>query len=296
MLQPIFSKHFRIKTYKTPILRELIIYSRRNSRPNPKHIDRLASVLKQIPLSEQNSYKHIPHMSNDLADYISTSMAYTPSPKRKCQSKPVRIKRNQNFCQSRSRESLSPETRNIAYCLSKHKMEEESIFQPTMVKDPEFSKDDHHKQICNCKITEIDFKKMVSVQIGEYKLFVSCKFAASDLTELIEKKIMAILSVGELPKCYPMIKGGYFHLDFSGVAIFKALQQATRFLNAKLRTGNVLVHCEDGNKKSVILVIAYLLKETRLTFRAISELLKSCRPFYSLNPDEELYLRKFDKN
>jgi protein tyrosine phosphatase len=235
-------------------------------------------------------------MSNDLADYINTSMVHTPSPKRKSLGKPIRIKRAKILGRSNSRESLSPETRNIAILLSKHKMEEEVAFQPAIVKDPEFYKDDQHKLICNCKISEVDFKKMVSVQIGEYKLFISCKYAASDLTELIEKKIMAILSVGELPKCYPMIKGGYFHLDFSGVAIFNALQQATRFLNAKLRTGNVLVHCEDGNKKSVILIIAYLLKETRLTFRAVSDLMKKCRPHYSLSQDQELYLRKFDKN
>jgi hypothetical protein len=259
-------------------------------------VDSIASALKQIPMKEQISYKHLTHMSNDLADYINTSIQGTPSPKRKSFSKNVRVKRNPKLHPSKSRESLSPQTRNIAFSLSKHKMEEEVIFQPTLVKDLEFSKDEQHRITCDCTIQEVEFKKLVSVHFAEFKLFISCKFAASDLPSLTEKKITAILSVGELPKCFPMIKGGYFQMDFVGCAIFKPLQQATRFFHAKLRTGNVLVHCEDGNHKSVILVMAYLLKETRLTFRAVSDLMRVARPWYRLSLEEELYLRKFDKN
>lgn len=283
--------------YKTPILREMILYSQKNSSPNQRHVDKLTEVLHRFPSKVQIGYKNIVHMSNDLQDFINTSKkALTPTPKKKflIRSTSSRLKRNPSVGVTKTRENVSNETRNIAITLNKHKLVE-SNYQLSIIEGPQTLNVVEHKQICSCTVNQVDFKNWAHSPVSEGKLFISCRFAASDLPLLLENRVSAILSIGLLPNCYPMIKGGYLNLDYTGINVFKPLQQTCRFLNSKLKTGNVLVHCENGNKKSVFIVMAYLMKEMKLNFRCVYDVLKKARPFMELTGEQEVYLRRYDK-
>jgi hypothetical protein len=147
---------------------------------------------------------------------------------------------------------LSPETRNLAISLNKHKLEDVSL-RPHYLKDIEIDLVLEHKKECQCEISEVEYQKYTIHCIGEFKIFISCKYAASDLPQLTKHKIGSILTIGEEPKCFPSIKGGYCKVAFDGISILRPLQQMTRFLNAKLKSENVLVHCENCLIKSFLM-------------------------------------------
>lgn len=237
-------------------------------------------------------------MSNDYQDYISTSKkALTPTPKKRTLAKvsSYRLKRNPSSEVTKTRESVSFETRNMAISLNKHRLENRD-YQVSVMPRPEVGNVVEHRSYCNCLISEIEFKRSAFGEFGQGNLFISCRVAASDYTILYQHSIFAVLSIGQLPKCYPTIKGGYLSLDFAGNNLFKPLQQTCKFLNAKLKTGNVLVHCEDGYKKSVILIMAYLMKELRINYDWTYDIMKKARPYLELNSEQIACLKKYDKS
>lgn len=283
--------------YKTPILRELIQYSQNNSHPNKRHVDKLTEVLHKFPSKVQIGYKNLLHMSNDFQDYISASKkAMTPTPKKRNLSKVTssRLLRNPSTEVTKTREAVSPETRSMAISLNRHRLENRE-YQVSVMPRPEVGNVVEHRNYCDCSISEVVFKQCAFGAVGEGKLFISCRVAASDYTILYEHNIFAVLSIGQLPKCYPTIKGGYLNLDFMGVSLFKPLQQTCRFLNSKLKAGNVLIQCEDGYKKSVVLLMAYLMKELRINYEWTYEIMKRARPYLNLNSEQEACLKKYDK-
>ena len=196
---------------------------------------------------------------------------------------------------NKSKDKLSPETKNIAISLNKHKLEEFCVV-PLCLKELRFDNNPGHKLECDCKIKKIHYEPYTIHVISDYKLFVSCRSAANDFPALLKHKIHAILSVGVEPNYFPSIKGGYFLIDFDGNSLLKPLQAATRFLNAMLKRGNVLVHCESGNSKSGIILMTYLLKEKKLTYIIALELIRKVRPFFKISEEQEKYIKAYENN
>ena len=44
MKHPVISKHTRIKVLRTPLLDELVSYSRKSGRPNETHLEKISKV------------------------------------------------------------------------------------------------------------------------------------------------------------------------------------------------------------------------------------------------------------
>ena len=309
MSNPYFSKHLRIKVHKTPLLDELLSYSRKANKPKQFHIDNLVSVWRNFPISEQCNYKHITDMSIDLSSYITKNNSNPNSPTpltRKGMRQMIRSNSSSNIKKSPSslimsspyankhtKETFSPATKNIAINLNKHKLEEPSSGIQFLQEMHNDNNPDHKKQ-CDCNITEIQYHQYVEFPISDFRLFISCRYSANDFPELIKNRIYAILSIGENPKHFPAIKGGYYNILYDGLSLLKPLQVTTRFLNAKLKLGNVLVHCDTGNNQSCILIMAYLLKELKLAYQCVFMLIKDARPHFTLTSKEELYLKCYE--
>lgn len=305
MSQPIFSKHLRIKAYRTPIIEELINYSRSRSKPKQNHLDKLVSVWRNLSGNEQCNYHHIPDMSIDLSRYL-VSQSNSPTSPLKNRHKlsrsgsSTRIKKSFNSPKvlesiSFSKDSLSTEAKNLAISAGKNRFDEVSL-RPKYLQELEMDKNSEHKRLCNCKQIEVPHRMIFSNALSENKIFISCKFAASDFPELLRNRIHAILTVGEEPKFYPAIIGGYCNVQYDGVNFLRPFQQVVRFFNAKLKVGNVLIHCETGNKGSIFLLMAYLLKESKLTFRYTFDMIKRIRPTMQITQKEEIFLKRYDSN
>ena len=189
---------------------------------------------------------------------------------------------------------MSPKTKSIAISLNKHKFDEVSQ-RPQLLQEIENNENDlGHRNECSCEIKEIQYKDYTLNVVGDYKLFISCKYAASDFPDLIKHKIDAILSVGDEPKHFSSISGGYMRLLPSHSSLNKPLMILSRFLNAKLKVGNVLVHCDSGNRHSGILIIAYLLRETKMVYQCAFDIVKRARPYFYITYDEEKLVKCYD--
>jgi hypothetical protein len=313
MNSPIISKHIRIKVHRTPILEELLTYSRRTGRPNEVFLEKISKIWRSFPGKEQCSYNHLPDMSTDLTKYLisSNSTSLSPSQGKKNLSPIVRnssynrIKTNNSSKKSKwskrfnkSRIKLSPQTKSIAINLNKHKLEEEQeLLRPKYLAQalpPPLNAS--HKKECGCEIAEVPYSLYTVYTISQYSIFVSCKFAASNLPNLIKHNINAVLCIGNEPNFFPSIRGGYFKINIDGNSLLKPLTIAFRFLNSQLSVGNVLIECETGNTLSCITIVAYLLKETKLNYTCAYELVKQVRPCVKFTKDEEKFIRSFDQN
>ena len=193
---------------------------------------------------------------------------------------------------------LSPETKNIAISLNKHKLdEEENMLRPSYLAQPLPPQQNFlHKKECDCLISEFSFSMYTSFSFDAKKIFVSCKKAASDLPSLQRFNINAVLSFGDQPNPYPCIKGGYFRIEIQENSLTKPLAQASRFLTAQLKIGNVLVHCDTGNTVSCIILLAYILKETKITYSTALQAMKKARPYLNITSDQEKFIRSYDQN
>lgn len=308
MSQSVFSKHTRIKVHKTPILEELISYSRNSSKPNQVHLDKILTVWRDLPSSEQIMYQHLPDMSFNLPKYLTKSQinGFSKSPKvRRLKkilpgrsfsleklAKPTPIM-SSPYVNSNLKAKVSPRTKNIALSLNKHKLNP-ILERYQFLQEMEHSDNSIHKLKCNCKISEIVLDLCITDETIGNKLFIGCKYAASDFTTLISKQIFAILSIGSEPTHFSSIRGGYCKVVYDGFSLLKPLQIFTRFLNDKFKKGNILINCESGNKFSGMLLIAYFLREFHLSFQCAFNLIKKSRPNFSLSADEEILLSYYD--
>ena len=249
-------------------------------------------------------------MSNDLTKYLNSSLSPGNSPgssKKHLSPDSLKFKRrirsngaSQRLLMStriptKSSLKLSSETKSIAINLNKHKLdEEENNLRPKYLtqKLPE-QLNKLHKQECNCEISEIPYRLYSSIMIGSYKIYLSCRYAASNLPNLIRYNITAVLSLGEEPNHYTSIKGGYYKINHDG-SLIRTLNLASRFLLSQLNSGNVLIHCDTGNNLSGIIAMAFLLKEVKITYKNLYDLMKEIRPFFHISPDEEKFIKSYD--
>lgn len=314
MKHPLISKHIRIKAFRTPLLEELVSYSKKSGRPNERHLENIYKVWRGFSSKDQSSYVHIPEMLTDLNKYLlnnSASPKGSPNTTMKntglgSRSFSNRIKRTDGTSRrllmssrgaQRKPTNLSPETKNIAINLNKDKLEEEeNMLRPRYLAQKLGQNTSHsHKSECTCEITEMCYDLCTPHLISPYKIFISCRYGASNLPSLMRNNIHSVLSIGESPNTYPRITGGYYQIVHEGT-LSKTLFAACRFLNLQLTKGNVLIHCDSGNNISGVILMAYILMETNLTYLQVLGLLKKARPNFYLNEEQETYVKTYDNN
>ena len=189
---------------------------------------------------------------------------------------------------------LSPETRDLTINLNKYKLEEnQNTLRPKyFTHNLPDQRNNIHKQECDCEIVEVAYRLYTARTIGLGKIYISCKFAASNWPSLMKYNIMAVLSIGEEPNHYPTIKGGYFKIQHDG-SLLRTITLGSRFLSSQLINRNVLVHCDSGNHLSGLVIIAFL-QELRLNYNKLIELIKKTRPFFNITSEEETIIKGFE--
>ncbi|OMJ81403.1 hypothetical protein SteCoe_18136 [Stentor coeruleus] len=192
---------------------------------------------------------------------------------------------------------LSPETKNIALDISKKKIEEdENLLRPKyLAQQLPSGPDKSHKNECNCKIAEIPYNLHTSYIISFNKIFISCRVAAGDFPSLLKFNIYAVLTFGEEPNHFPSLKGGYLKINYDGHSFGKTFVMASRFLNTQITKGNVLIHDDSGNGICCVIIMAYLIKETKISYSNMIELMGKIRPNFKPDSGQEKYIRSFEK-
>lgn len=115
---------------------------------------------------------------------------------------------------------------------------------------------------------------------GVGTLYLGDYFAASDKIKLREKGISTVLTVAiglniHYTKnikhhVYPAYDDENYDISRYFADTFKAIEEG-------LRKGNVLVHCAAGVSRSASIVIAYLMKKNKWTFKIAYEFVKKKR-------------------
>jgi hypothetical protein len=192
---------------------------------------------------------------------------------------------------------LSPETKSIALDISKKKIEEdEDLLRPKyLAQQLPSGPDKSHKSECNCKIAEIPYNLYTSYIISFNKIFISCRIAAGDFPSLLKFNIFAVLTFGEDPNHFPSLRGGYLKINYDNYSFGKTFVMASRFLNAQIAKGNVLIHDDTGNGISCVIIMAYLLKETKISYLNMMELMGKIRPNFKPDSNQEKFIRSFEK-
>ncbi|CAD8165215.1 unnamed protein product [Paramecium octaurelia] len=112
------------------------------------------------------------------------------------------------------------------------------------------------------------------------------------------KKINAVLTVTKESKIVyenPNIK--HMKLDVEDIQNQDLLQffdQCLKFIDENLQKGNVLVHCMAGVSRSASIVIAYIMKTKKLSFRDAFQFVKTKRTIVWPNDGFIEQLKKFE--
>jgi hypothetical protein len=144
-----------------------------------------------------------------------------------------------------------------------------------------------HETVFEVKIKELSKnEEMFSIFIGDNE-------AANDESQLLSRKIMGIITIGEEnePNKYSHISSGYFVVPkFEENFVWNAMKTAFKPLNSMLHRGNVMVHCNYGCVYSPVLVIAYLVKRFSIVYTQAKDMVMKDNPkvFISSKFDSEL--------
>jgi len=118
------------------------------------------------------------------------------------------------------------------------------------------------------------------------RLYIGSMAAAKNLEELKKYNISYILNVASEVDCYyeksDKIKIVYHHeriIDSNAYDITEngVLDECLKFIEASIKIGNVLVHCQAGMSRSGIIVIAFLMKSQKLSYDDAFRKVKSVR-------------------
>ena len=295
MKQPLISKHIRMKILRTPLLQTLISYSKKSTTPKKEHLDNICRVLQTIPQPEQSSYTNILNMSLNSPNKNLSPILRTKSTK--CTLSRSRVARLVISPQkeSKSQFKLSQQTKNLAINLNKHKLDEEESFLKPQYVTQQLSKTSktQHKFECNCVISEVAYQNHCSQLLTYFKIFVSCRSAASDFPQLITNNIYSILSIGEEPNNFPSIRGGYKNIQFDG-NFSKLVAPVFAFLSSQILKGNVLVCDETGRGPAFVMLMCYVMKFFKVGFDSMLEIMKSIKGNLNIGLEEESFIRDFD--
>ncbi len=118
-------------------------------------------------------------------------------------------------------------------------------------------------------------------------IFLTGQYGVQDTTQMVAKKVGAIVSMNGLDHPYPTKKDMH-HLkisnldDFEGEKIGPHFEATYEFIDKHLEKTNVVVHCAEGVSRSPTIVIAYLMKKLHwsymYTIGFVKDRRKSIRP------------------
>ncbi|OMJ77391.1 hypothetical protein SteCoe_23036 [Stentor coeruleus] len=159
-----------------------------------------------------------------------------------------------------------------------------SIFDSYIIRDEPF------QDINEAQISRIPFKENLLVSGVRGEIYISGIRAASDLSLLMKNDIKAVVSIGNCKQAakFTAISGGYFELPIKEsedcLSNFKEyLLKTTRFIDLKLKEGNVLISCFYGVCRSCAIVIAYLMKKYMVRLDKALAIVKSGRKCCNLS-------------
>ena len=153
------------------------------------------------------------------------------------------------------------------------------------------------------EMSRIPYKEnlLLSSKLGE--LFISGIKLSSDVSLLMKNNINAIITIGNYSQIsrYPCITGGYLIIniqenDKEMIGFDEHIYKLFKFLDFKLKEGNVLVSCYYGVCRSCAAIIAYLMKRYRIRLERALLIVKSGRTECNLSEAALKILTEIDAN
>jgi Dual specificity phosphatase, catalytic domain len=177
------------------------------------------------------------------------------------------------------------------------KLHRSSIF------DSYLSLDEPVRQNLESCISKIPYKEYLTVIGNHGNLYISDVRSGCNLSLLKSADIRAILSIGSSQNInkFNFISGGYLNLpieeNHKSILNFKEnLAKATRFIDAKLKEGNVLVCCYYGVCRSCALVIYYLMKKYMIKLEKALTIVKYGRKSCALSKSAMRILKDLESD
>ncbi|XP_051912687.1 uncharacterized protein LOC127595005 [Hippocampus zosterae] len=132
---------------------------------------------------------------------------------------------------------------------------------------------------------------------GRHGLYLGNIEAAHSVNTLRQKDIKAVLTAAEYSGVKYSKGEGITHLiipadDIPSYNMARHFERGIKFIREQLAQGCVLVHCFAGISRSSTLVLAYLIREHRVSLVRGIDMLRSRRPIVCPNIGKELKRRR----
>jgi hypothetical protein len=152
------------------------------------------------------------------------------------------------------------------------------------------TRDEPERPLRDTEMSRIPFKEFLLSSGIEGELFISGIKAAADPSILVKNHIRSVVAIGSCTQLakFTSITGGYLDLAIAENetevrGFVEHYVKAIRFIERKLKEGSVLVCCYYGVCRSVMIVLAYLMKVHRTKFAKALAIVKKGRNFVSLS-------------
>jgi predicted protein tyrosine phosphatase len=163
------------------------------------------------------------------------------------------------------------------------------------------TRDEPLKNIQETELSRIPFKEQLLLTHPVGEIFISGIKAAGDLSILVKKEIKSIISLGscnQLTK-FTSITGGYLELPIKETTdtldgFRDNYLKAIRFLDRKLKEGNVLICCFYGVCRSCMVAISFIMKIYRVRYAKALSIIKLGRPCCEISPNALSLLLEFE--
>jgi len=136
-------------------------------------------------------------------------------------------------------------------------------------------------------VTSVTFSTYVPVPMTCIlpHLYLGTYDDAMDVLQLKSKKITHILSLIGNQSTVDFVKHQNIKMDDRGRTVLKeVLDKVSKFILQGQQDGNsLLIHCQSGQNRSPVVVIALLMKEQKQTLYRAHQTVKSLRPVVQIN-------------
>lgn len=145
--------------------------------------------------------------------------------------------------------------------------------------------------IDQAEIHEIPYEPLQNGSEILCRLYIGNIKSANDESLLNRKGIYSVLSLenSENVVKYPSVKGGYLTVYFDITKLLSSMEGVVRFVDNKLKKGNVLVHCNTGNIASSTAAAAYIMKKQNGGYFEAIEIVRRANPNCKI---EGIYARR----
>ena len=150
--------------------------------------------------------------------------------------------------------------------------------------------DEPQQSIREAEMNRIPYKEKLTLSASYGEIYISGIKAASDSAKLIRNNIIAIVYIGDGKHISQLIciTGGYQILNIKEtesklINFTESLNKSFRFLDCKLREGNVLIACYYGICRSCAVVAAFVMKKYKVRLDIAMHIVKSGRKVCNLS-------------